>query len=610
MRRSAKVLGAVRLLAAAVVIFVTAYVLSWQILWGGMAGSEAPFHLHLVAWVASTFPNLPWWYPWDGMGVSYREAYPLASHWLVVAASRMLQVNLEGGGQVVQFALMPLTALGLYAFFDWRMHRPLAGLVAAVFFLVSPIGWVEWTHFGLFASWVGIVLFMPSLIALDALFFAWSDGGRGWRFRTSATAFVALTTALGVVSPHLLAAPLICVVAYVVAVPRDGARSRRQWLLVATPTIFAGVIVLSAFWLGAELQYLAVVRSHWAGAGTNFDPGRLLPIDLTSLLSLHPLVSGSVPDLYRISPAVLLPAILGAGLAWNSSRARVFLVIAVGCMLLLTVKDLYRPFFAIPGFAEFAVVAHRPIQLLLSVVAPSLAALGLVELPRFLSNGAIARWTRSRAAPPGLAMAVSAVIILVFGADVFAFAADTSASGHLAYGPSLSGTPDLRDMWLRHPIDVCPAPGQGSSPLCASRDLSANFSISQLVPACRPAEATRTEPPVCRGLQLDDPAHQSYNGDAILVAQTDAWCTRRTDPVCSARYSNVDQQLLDLTQWRQPDVRCDLSCPANHAFLSHLGSAFPAPPISSGVAGFVFFPGQAVIKIRINVSPRIRATMT
>jgi len=138
-------LGVVRLAIAAALTFLVAYVLSWQILWAGMAGSEAPFHLHLIEWVATTFPNLPWWYPWDAMGVSYREAYPLASHWLAVAASRAFSTNLEGGAQVIQFALMPLTAIGLYAFFDWRLRRPLAGAAAAVLFLLSPIGWVEWT---------------------------------------------------------------------------------------------------------------------------------------------------------------------------------------------------------------------------------------------------------------------------------------------------------------------------------------------------------------------------------------------------------------------------------------------------------------------------------
>src|ERR1700730_3331142 len=139
-RKGAVALGALRLGVAAAAITAVAYVLSWQILWGGMAGSEAPFHLHLIDWVATTFPNLPWWYPWDGMGVSYRDAYPLASHWLAVAFSRAFSVNLEGGAQLIQFALVPLTALGLYCFFSWRLQRPLAGVAAAVLFMLSPIG--------------------------------------------------------------------------------------------------------------------------------------------------------------------------------------------------------------------------------------------------------------------------------------------------------------------------------------------------------------------------------------------------------------------------------------------------------------------------------------
>ena len=141
-----------RLVFAAALLVSIAYVLSWQIPWGGMVGSESPFHLHLISWVAGTFPNLPWWYPWDGMGVSYREAYPLASHWLAVAASRALGTSLEGGAQLVQFSLMPLTALGIYGFFDWRLRRPLAGIAAATLFLLSPIGWVERTHLRLYAN--------------------------------------------------------------------------------------------------------------------------------------------------------------------------------------------------------------------------------------------------------------------------------------------------------------------------------------------------------------------------------------------------------------------------------------------------------------------------
>ncbi|MFI5283649.1 MAG: hypothetical protein ACHQ0J_11060, partial [Candidatus Dormibacterales bacterium] len=319
--------AAARLLLAASAIFLVAYFLSWQILWGGLPGSEAPFHLHLMTWVASTFPNLPWWYPWDGMGVSYREAYPLAAAWLAVAISRGSALNIEGGAQVVEFLLMPATALGLYCYFDWRMHRPLTGLAAGLLLLLSPIGWVEFTHFGLYASWVGMVFFMPCVIAIDATFHAWLDRDGGWRFRLPAFLFVAFVTVMGTVSPHIVLAPLLVAPLYAIALPRGSGRRAWRWVLMVVPALYVGIAALSAFWLGAELQYLSVVRSHWAGAGTTVDLERLTPLALGAILSFQPLRSGNVGDLYSITPAVLFPALLAIPLAWKDWRARLFLLL-------------------------------------------------------------------------------------------------------------------------------------------------------------------------------------------------------------------------------------------------------------------------------------------
>jgi hypothetical protein len=455
-RLTAPALRFVRLAVAAAFLLAVSYVVSWQLLWGGMAGSEAPFHLHLVDWVAGTFPNLPWWYPWDGMGVSFREGYPLASHWLAVAISHLLSTTLEGGAQVIQFALMPATATGLYAFFDWRLRRPMAGVAAGLLFLLSPIGWVEWTHFGLFASWVGMVFFMPAVIALDAFFYAWLRRDGTWRYRVAAFAFIALATVMGLVSPHLLAAPLLVAAAYALAVPRSSPRSAWRWLLITVPALYLGIAILSAFWLGGELQYLGVVRSHWAGAGTSFDIQRLSEIDLGGLLSLHPIQGGNLGDLYGVTPAVLLPALLGALLAWSDRRARVLLGLAVIGIVFMVERDLYRPFFAIPGFKEFGVVAHRPLQLLVAVAAPSLAALGLFELPRLLTRLAAIKLKWPASMRSGLAVALPIVLVAVLAVDVYAFAGRVEGGNKLAYGPAVPGATDLNDLWWRHPGQAVP----------------------------------------------------------------------------------------------------------------------------------------------------------
>jgi hypothetical protein len=544
-----------------------------------MAGSEAPFHLHLIDWVAPAFPNLPWWYPWDGMGVSFREAYPLAAHWLAVAVSRLLAVNLEGGAQVVQFSLMPATATGLYAFFDWRLRRPLAGLAAGLFFLLSPIGWVEWTHFGLYASWVGMAFFPPSLIALDSFFFAWLAGDRGWKFRLSAALFIVLTTAMGVVSPHILAAPLIVAIAYAIAVPRHSARSPLHWLLMAVPALYVGIVLLSAFWLGAEIQYLAVVRSHWAGAGTSFDEGRLTFVDLAGILSLHPLRDRNVDDLYSVSPAVLLPALFAIPLAWRDARTRLFLILGVLGIVLMANRDLFSPFFAIPGFKEFGVVVHRPFQLLVAVAAPALGALGIFEAPRVFANLAARRWRWQSSNHSALAAALPIALVLVLAADIYAFGGRVEGGTQLAYGPSLPNAPAFNDIWHLHPSDACGPVLPGYSALCRDRKLSATFSLPQLVSACRDSSGrARADAPVCSGLRLGEPEDLGWNGDSALVAKTVTWCAGRHDAVCDAIFSPLANQLFDLRRWRPPAITCALDCPPRNQRLTELGATFSSPP--------------------------------
>jgi hypothetical protein len=55
-RLRAPALGFLRLAVAVVVLSAAAYVLSWQILYDGPLGNDAPYHLHLAQWIDSSFP--------------------------------------------------------------------------------------------------------------------------------------------------------------------------------------------------------------------------------------------------------------------------------------------------------------------------------------------------------------------------------------------------------------------------------------------------------------------------------------------------------------------------------------------------------------------------
>jgi hypothetical protein len=220
--------------------------------------------------------------------------------------------------------------------------------------------------------------------------------------------------------------------------------------LVVAPVLWIGVALLSMFWLVAEIQYLSVVRSHWAGPGTNFDIDRLQPLRLSDMLSLGPIRNQDLGSLYSLSPAVLLPAVFGAIVAVRDARARMFLGIAIASIVLMVFRDLYRPFFVIPGFAEFGVQVHRPFQLMASFSAPALAAIGLFEAPPHGIDFAAKRW-RSLASLRSIALPTVAVAVMaLFVADIIVFAARVEGGSRLAYGPSLATpgwAPDLRDIW-------------------------------------------------------------------------------------------------------------------------------------------------------------------
>ncbi|MFI5284376.1 MAG: hypothetical protein ACHQ0J_14770, partial [Candidatus Dormibacterales bacterium] len=240
-------------------------------------------------------------------------------------------------------------------------------------------------------------------------------------------------------------------------------------------------------------------------------------------------------------------------------------------------RNLFAPFFVIPGFSEFGVVVHRPFQLLVLVAMPSAAAVGLFELPTRILSALANRRGWSKGARRGVAIAAPLAITLLLGADVWAFGDRVAGGDRLAYGPSLPYASSMQDLWQRHPGDGC-SDTPDLRALCSNTELKASFSIAQLVGACRTEMGRPTEAPVCRGMQLDDPAAMSWDGDAVLIAQTAGWCASRSDPVCDARYLPVAQQVFDLTQWRPPSIECGLTCPKNTQYLAALGATFPIPP--------------------------------
>lgn len=430
MRWTAAALGALRLVVAATIIAGLAYLLGRQILFDGPRGNDTLFQLHLAQWVDTSFPGLAWWYRWDDHGIAYREGYPLAAHWLTAGLRRLLDVSLPQAMQIVQFTITPLDALGVYVFCAWRLRRPLAGVFAAVAYMLSPIAWTFLVDWGFYSNQAGTVLFMPAVIALDVTFEEWSAGRRALRYRTAAFSTMALIALLGLVAPFLLGAAVAAVFAYTLAVVSGGVRRAGRWALVQAPVIAGGAFLLTAFWSLPQQAYLSFIATHVPQRA--FDPG-LFPVwGLGQVFSVQPIRPEIVADRASITLAVGIPAAVGALATVIEPRMRVILALALYGVLTMTTTGLESAAWGVPVLPNL--FHARAGVNLVQFAVPVLAGVGLAEVPVVLAT-AIARRRRLRA---GAVSATAALLLVVaLGLEAVAvvqFAHWVRGSSTVAYG--------------------------------------------------------------------------------------------------------------------------------------------------------------------------------
>jgi hypothetical protein len=435
--RTTLILGGLRLVIAAAIILAIAYALSWQILYFGPVGSDTLFHLHLARWIDSSFPGLHWWYRWDDHGIGYREGYPLAAHWIAVAVSRLSSLDLTQVMQVMQFAITPLSALGVYVFCASRLRHPLAGLVAGIAYLLSPLSWTFLVDWGFFSNQAGTVLFMPFMCALDVFFDEWSSGRRAWQWRLAAFATIGLVAMTGLVAPFLLGAEVTAIFLYLLAVRVGGWRSRARWLFVAAPLLAVGAFLLTAFWSLPQQEYLRFIGSHVPPRA--FDSALFPTWALDQIFSVHPIRTTVIFDRSTISPAVWIPALAGVvTVLWNG-RARVFTALVAFGVLTMVTTVLEAATWGLPVLG-FLVHARGGVTLVQFFV-PVLAGLGLTEMPSVFA-GALVKLGRGGARPRALFAATLvgvSLLLATVGVGRFAHWVDGNPTA-LAYGGCVIGS--------------------------------------------------------------------------------------------------------------------------------------------------------------------------
>ena len=157
----------IALSVAILLAFSLAYILGHSILSGNLEGNDSPLHVGYARWLNGYFPQIPHWYPLQGGGTSLLHGYPILPHLLVVVVHRVTGLSILQAFRAISLVSFPLSALGVYAFCRIVLRTRTAGLVAILFYLISPINWTWMYNWGFFAQQVAIIFVPLSLIAFE-----------------------------------------------------------------------------------------------------------------------------------------------------------------------------------------------------------------------------------------------------------------------------------------------------------------------------------------------------------------------------------------------------------------------------------------------------------
>ena len=158
---------AVFALVSIIAIIALSYILGGRAFLSGAWGTDMGSALTMASWVEKYFPNVPFWYPLAGSGISFTHSYPILSFYLVSLVKRITDLTLiESFSWVAYFSVVSM-ALGIYAFVAIRLKNQTAALIASILFLISPIAWTWLTDWGFYAEAVSHTFVAPAIIFWD-----------------------------------------------------------------------------------------------------------------------------------------------------------------------------------------------------------------------------------------------------------------------------------------------------------------------------------------------------------------------------------------------------------------------------------------------------------
>jgi len=455
-------LSAAHAALVAVILLAISYFFGHSILDGRLQGSDSPLHLGYAVWLDQYFPHLPHWYPLQGGGASILHGYPLLAHLTVVLVHRLSGLSILQTFRLVSFATFPLTAFGIYLLAWSILRRKTIGLVAAVFYLVSPITWTWMYNWGFFAQQVALVFLPPALFAFDRTLHHQLEGARSGRGRLWFTALIVFLV-VGSLCHMLVAAAaavgfvlLVLLTSLTAPGPDRLATLRGGFKIIALLGVVAGLVIAGYF--VPFYAYGRIANREGLNTPPESQLHRLPIAEFFGLKAIDPLeilTRMQFPILVTGFAVIgLLAAFLFARrrLPWGARAWPLGLALMVSVVFTLSPGLVAIVLRASPFLVQF--VNFRSALILTMILMPLTGAFGAWALawallhPRLVlglasgtsEDGGVVRKAFAR-------VGVSVTTLLVAGACIFpggAFAAATP--GKLSYGPLTEGF-DLGDVW-------------------------------------------------------------------------------------------------------------------------------------------------------------------
>ncbi|QQS39299.1 hypothetical protein IPM62_01670 [Candidatus Woesebacteria bacterium] len=387
-----------------------------------LIGNDSGFALSLVYWFNRFYPEIPIWYPLQGMGVSLFYSYPMLTTFSIIIIDRFSDLSAVQVFRLLSFLAFPLTAIGVY-FFTWtRFKNSVISFAAAIFYLISQAVWLFQTLHGIFAQSFSMV-FVPVTLAFFGLYLDKTLQYKSTSYQKRL--FFAITCLLLAVTflTHVVTGTLVSLTILVWGTVRYMLRSQQVRLREAIVNAVGGlsrslpVVVLgvgvSAFWFIPFSSYTALANKE--GLNTmGVSQLQEVSLKISTLLGMGAMGQGDLRyDFFFFASPVLIFFVVGSISAVLLKKKTLIVLSLIAIFFVsLTTIPLYLP--GLVGLFKyfFTGVYFRgliPVFILLPIVA----AWGVWSVFEILIALPIDRFNRML--PQNAGTKILAKFIAVFG---------------------------------------------------------------------------------------------------------------------------------------------------------------------------------------------------